>query len=297
MTDRPSERRTPGRAVDATAAADFDKEILSALPEPTRPAAAASYFAEDTFDALDVFRGLLLEHSRFETLLQGLCDQVVAAVPGADMAGVTLLHHNSENPATAACSDARVVDIDADQYNADEGPCLEASRTNRIVCVRVDEVAARWPTFASRVADIGVKSYLSAPLAVDSGHAGSLNIYSFDGSGFNDIDEVLVKMFVTSVEAAVWNSRHATEARNEVAGLRLAMKTRATIEQAKGILAVVRGFSPDAAFAALVEQSQRENTRVAVLAQRIVTAVAGRRRFGEPSKVRPTKSNDRRPTG
>ncbi|MEW1931953.1 GAF and ANTAR domain-containing protein [Rhodococcus sp. NPDC079359] len=269
MTDRKFENSTPK---EARAEADFDKEILAALSAPTRPPSAEGYFAEDTFEALDVFRGILLEHSRFEALLQGLCEQVVAAVPGAEMAGVTLLHHDSENPETAACSDARVVDIDIDQYNADEGPCLEAARTNRIVCVRVDEAAARWPTFAAAVSGLGVKSYLSAPLAVDSEHAGSLNIYSFDGDGFSDIDEVLVKMFVTAVEAAVWNSRHTEEAKQETAGLRDAMRTRATIEQAKGILIAVRGVSPDAAFAALAEQSQRENTRVAVLAARVVNS-------------------------
>jgi AmiR/NasT family two-component response regulator len=56
------------------------------------------------------------------------------------------------------------------------------------------------------------------------------------------------------------------------------MRTRATIEQAKGILIAVRGVSPDAAFAALSEQWQRENTRVAVLAARVVnSAVEGTR--------------------
>lgn len=235
-----------------------------------------TYFAEDTFEALDIFRGILLEHSRFETLLQGLCEQAVVAIPGADMAGVTLLHHDSENPATAACSDARVVDIDADQYRADEGPCLEAARHDRMVCLRVDEVATRWPTFAAAASDIGVQSYLSAPLAVDSEHAGSLNIYGFGAGGFNDIDEVVVKMFVTSVEAAVWNSRHAAEAKQEVVGLREAMATRATIEQAKGIIMAARRIGPDAAFAALVQQSQRENARVAVLAARVVDSVVGR---------------------
>lgn len=243
MTDRPSEHSTPN---GTSAASDFDEEILEALSAPTRPPSVESYFARDTFEALDIFRGILLEHSRFETLLQGLCEQAVAAVPGADMAGVTLLHHDSENPATAACSDARVVDVDTDQYDADEVPCLEAARTNRIVCVRIDEAAIRWPTFASAAEGIGVKSYLSAPLAVDSEHAGS--------------------------------SRHTEEAKRESAGLREAMRTRATIEQAKGILIAVRGISPDAAFAALAEQSQRENTRLAILAARVVdSAVEGTR--------------------
>ncbi|OZD63398.1 ANTAR domain-containing protein [Rhodococcus sp. 06-1460-1B] len=83
-------------------------------------------------------------------------------------------------------------------------------------------------------------------------------------------------MFVTSVEAAVWNSRHTAEAKQEVVGLRAAMATRATIEQAKGILMATQSMTPGAAFAALVQQSQRENTRVAVLAARMVDSVVGR---------------------
>lgn len=51
------------------------------------------------------------------------------------------------------------------------------------------------------------------------------------------------------------------------------MPTRATIEQAKGILMAVRVISPEAAFGALAEQSQHENTRISVLAARIVATV------------------------
>ena len=276
LTDSTSNGPKRSAATEATAAAAFDEEISAALPVRRRRYAGEDYFAEDTFDALDIFRGILLEHKRFDTLLQGLCEQVVAAIPWADMAGVTLLRHDSDNPATAACSDARVIDVDTDQYAADEGPCLEAARTNQIVSVRIDEVVTRWPTFASAAAAIGVKSYLSAPLAVDSGHAGSLNLYGFDCEGFSDVDEVLVKMFVTSVEAAVWNSRYAAEARTEAAGLREAMKTRGTIDQAKGILIAVRGISPEAAFAVLAEQSQRENVRVAELAARVVNSTVSK---------------------
>ncbi|MBY3989553.1 GAF and ANTAR domain-containing protein [Rhodococcus fascians] len=194
------------------------------------------------------------------------------------MVGVTLLHKRSKGPTTVACTDSRVVAIDSDQYRTDEGPGLEAARTDKIVCVRVDDVRSRWPEFASKAADVGVRSYLSAPLAVDSEHAGSLNLYGFGEHGFNDIDEVLVMMFVTAAQTAVHNSRLLSEALAEVEGLRTAMLTRSTIDQAKGILMAVRAISADAAFAALSEQSQRENTRVYDLAARMIeTGVDGDR--------------------
>jgi PAS domain-containing protein len=60
----------------------------------------------------------------------------------------------------------------------------------------------------------------------------------------------------------------------EVAGLRRAMRTRAIIEQAKGLLAGTLGCTPDEAFDHLVRSSQRENRRVADLAARIMGAAA-----------------------
>lgn len=268
--------------METAAATDFDSEVSAAMSIPIRaalpPTTPPRYYADNIVDSIEKFRVLLLSHSSVETLLQGLCERVATVVPGADMVGVTLLHKRSKGPTTVACTDSRVLAIESDQYHTNEGPGLEAARTDRIVCVRVDDAWARWPEFASKAAGVGVQSYLSAPLAVDSEHAGSLNLYSFDQHGFNDIDEVLVMMFVTAAQTAVWNSRLLAEALAEVEGLRTAMLTRSTIDQAKGILMAVRAISPDAAFAALLEQSQRENTRIKDLAARIVdTVVDGHR--------------------
>ncbi|MEH6796744.1 MAG: GAF and ANTAR domain-containing protein [Rhodococcus sp. (in: high G+C Gram-positive bacteria)] len=268
-----------GIALESAVATKFDAEVSAALSAPTRtllqPIVSPRYYPDSALESVETFRELLLSHSSIESLLQGLCERVAAVVPGTDMVGVTLLHNRSRGPATVACTDSRVVAIESDQYLTDEGPGLEAARTGRIVCVRVGDAWTRWPKFASEAADVGVRSYLSAPLAVDSEHAGSLNLYSFDEHGFNDIDEVLVMMFVTAAQTAVYNSRLLVEALSEVEGLRTAMLTRSTIDQAKGILMAVRAISPDAAFAALSEQSQRENTRIKDLAARLVDTVVG----------------------
>ncbi|GHG50741.1 hypothetical protein GCM10017567_86930 [Amycolatopsis bullii] len=52
--------------------------------------------------------------------------------------------------------------------------------------------------------------------------------------------------------------------------LRLALRTRGVIEQAKGILIGQRGCTPDEAFALLVELSQTTNTKLHVVAQTFV---------------------------
>lgn len=54
------------------------------------------------------------------------------------------------------------------------------------------------------------------------------------------------------------------------AGLQEAMKSRALIEQAKGMLMALHGISADRAFEVLVEQSQSRNIRVATIALEVV---------------------------
>jgi AmiR/NasT family two-component response regulator len=65
------------------------------------------------------------------------------------------------------------------------------------------------------------------------------------------------------------SGRYAELAR-EVAGLRRALETRATIEQAKGIVIAATGCDPDAAFDVLVRQSQHENRKLHAVAEDLV---------------------------
>ncbi|OLR94299.1 ANTAR domain-containing protein [Actinokineospora bangkokensis] len=64
--------------------------------------------------------------------------------------------------------------------------------------------------------------------------------------------------------------------RSELDGLRRALRTRATIEQAMGVLVVLRRCSPGEAFEALVRLSQQYNTKL----HRIAHLVVGM--FAEP---------------
>ena len=209
-------------------------------------------------------------------MLQSVCAQIVATIPTADMAGVTVLSARDKQPETVACTDERALDVDVDQYRANEGPCLESARTRQVVRVRIDDAALRWPEFAANVAGMGVASYLSVPLTTDEDQVGALNLYGFSDHGFSEIDEVLLQVFVAAVEGAIWNARRAEQWRTEVAGLQEAMKTRASIEQAKGMLMVLHGISAERAFEVLVEQSQSRNVRVTAIAAEVVETLTKR---------------------
>jgi transcriptional regulator with GAF, ATPase, and Fis domain len=150
---------------------------------------------------------------------------------------------------------------------------LEAARTQEVVRVRTRDAARRWPAFARNIAGMGVASYLSASLATDEDHVGALNLYSYSDHGFTEIDEVLLQVFVAAVECAIWNARRAEQWRCEVEGLREAMKSRARIEQAKGMLMAVHAIGEEKAFEMLVEQSQQRNVRLATVADELVATL------------------------
>lgn len=220
---------------------------------------------------LNAFRTLVLspQQQPFTSLLQHLCIQIVEQIQVADMAGVVLVDPDALEPTTAACTDPKVIDVDLDQYRAGHGPYFEAVQRRTAVRARGTDTDAirRWPTFIARSTAMGIGSYLSAPLSIDDRHVGALNVYSHSQDGFDDFDEKFVTVFVTAAESAIWNARRVAQAHAQLDELQQAIQSRGVIEQAKGMIMADRGISSDAAFAVLVEQSQRQNVKLTVVAQ------------------------------
>ena len=67
------------------------------------------------------------------------------------------------------------------------------------------------------------------------------------------------------------------ELQRELAGLREAMNSRATIEQAKGIVMARERCNADEAFEILVKASQREHVKLRDLAQQLVMSADQKR--------------------
>lgn len=226
---------------------------------------------DDVLVALESLSATLDDGGELETALGVVCRHLTAVVPGADMASVTLVRDGSAH--TAASTDDMVVEIDADQYAAGEGPCLHAASTGEVVRVDVADACERWPRFARGALAAGVASYLSAPLVVDSTHAGALNLYGLSAHGFRDVDGTVLELYVVAAETALRATSRYLTAREHAAQLTKALDSRAVIDQAKGIIMAARRIDAAEAFAVLVEQSQRENVKVRDLAERFVATV------------------------
>jgi GAF domain-containing protein len=211
---------------------------------------------------------LLAEEEELGRVLQRSVDQLTNAVPGADMASVTVLR--GEAGQTVAASSKDVWAIDQDQYAAGDGPCLQAARSGKVVRIGVAEALSRWPEFARTSRTAGVESYLSHPLFLGEDFVGSLNLYSGRRHGFADFDVALLELYVVAACAAIANARRYSQARDVVGQLTQALDSRAAIDQATGIVMARSGISAERAFAALVRQSQNTNVKLRTIAAELV---------------------------
>jgi GAF domain-containing protein len=223
---------------------------------------------DEVTGALDGLSKVLDEEEDLSVILQRLCHQVISAIPGADMASVTLLRNDS--PLTAATTNEQAGAVDDAQYKAGEGPCLQAAKTGQVQRVSVSEAHGRWPAFTQAAAKLGVASYLSAPLYIDTEYNGSLNLYGGQPHGFHKLEAALLELYTTAAEAALRNARRYLQSREQVGHLREALTSRAVIDQAKGVIMGARRVTADEAFTLLVEKSQRDNVKLRDLATRFV---------------------------
>jgi len=245
------------------------------LPEGTPSSTAA-------LEALTAEIGGVLDSlEQVSDYLERVVHAVRRHVAGCDEVGVTILH--GDRPSTAAYTTVQTLEIDAVQYALNDGPCLDAARHRREN--RVDDLLAddgRWPEFSAMCREDGVRSLFALPLVSGAECVGAINLYGWAPHAFDDFDASLVRVAASRCADAVV-AVSALEGVRRLAGqLEQAMASRAVIEQAKGVIMALRGVPEHEAFEVLRKTSQDRNTKVRIVAQRIVTGVV-ERDGGEPA--------------
>ncbi|HUR17943.1 MAG TPA: GAF and ANTAR domain-containing protein [Acidimicrobiales bacterium] len=208
-----------------------------------------------------------------ETLLR-VAELSQQAVPGADFAGITMLVEG--RPRTGIFTDEASPDLDATQYETGVGPCLDAFRHQTIYRIDSTEKDTTWPAFSEAASARGVKSTLSLPLVANHEGVGALNLYSRFEGAFSDEDEEVGMQFANQAGIVLANAQAYWDAHQLSQDLNEAMKSRAVIEQAKGIL-MAQGRNADEAFQILVRASQRENIKLREVAAGLVNQAEHRR--------------------
>jgi GAF domain-containing protein len=206
-----------------------------------------------------------------EDVLSEITAIATPGIPGAEATSITLVR--GDRAFTAAYDGEMALAADELQYQEDAGPCVDAGRGG--VVLRVDDMRTetRWPRYVTRVVDTGVRSSLSVPLPYQDTTVGALNIYSSQPRAFASPESLDAGLQVAeAVAVAVVNADAHAQLTEHARNMRLAMDSRAVIEQAKGVLMAQRHVDSDQAFEILREASQRYNRKLRDISLGIVAS-------------------------
>jgi len=219
---------------------------------------------------------VVLVDRTLDDVLADITRIAAAGIPGAEATSITLLRN--DKAFTAAYHGDMALAADELQYEKGYGPCMDAGRGG--VLLRIDDMATetRWPDYVARVqAETGVRSSLSVPLPYQGNSIGALNNYSTKPAAFASPASLEAGLEVAEVVAvAVANADAHWQLGEQARNMRIAMDSRAVIEQAKGVLMAQRRVDAEQAFEILREASQRYNRKLRDIAQGIVDGTQSR---------------------
>jgi GAF domain-containing protein len=232
--------------------------------------------AADPLDPTGTLGELSLILTSARTLAVVLEDIVALAktrIPGADEVSMTMIEDG--RPSTVASTGHLAIEMDERQYASGWGPCLDAAHAGQMLAVEDMSTETRWPEFRDRGQELGLGSSLSTPLPVQQHLSGALNAYAGRPRSFDSASRQLAQSFAGHAALALAQAYRFTRATDQAESLLEAMRSRAVIEQAKGILMAARKLDADQAFDVLVRGSQAGHVKLRQLAVEIVTQASG----------------------
>ena len=222
---------------------------------------------------------VVLADRRLDDVLGEVTGIAARSIPGAESTSITLVR--GDKAFTAAHTGEMALAADELQYERGYGPCMDAGRAG--VVLRIDDMRTeqRWREYTARVLEVGVRSSLSMPLPYQGSSIGALNIYSTEPAAFASQDsEEAATTVAEAVAVAVANADAHDRLAEHAQNMRLAMESRAVIEQAKGVLMGREGISADVAYQRMRSAARSSRRPVAEVAQIVVDGGA----WGLPRK-------------
>jgi GAF domain-containing protein len=156
------------------------------------------------------------------------------------------------------------------QLQNDEGPCLECYRTGLPTADADLDVASRWPLFAPEAVRAGFRTVHALPMRLRERTVGSLNLFHTRAGGLWESDAQVAQALVDVATIGLIQVHLGRREELLVEQLQTALDVRVVIEQAKGVLAQVRGTSPGHAFSVLRGYAREHDLRLTALAFAVV---------------------------
>lgn len=178
-----------------------------------------------------------------------------------DAAGLLLADPAESRPVlrlvASSTEHARVLDLF--QLQDEEGPSLECYRTGEVVSV--SDIRQRWPRFAAAAGELGFAEVHAVPMRLRDQTLGSLSLFRVE-SVLATTDLRLARALADVATIGLLQERTLRRHETLSEQLQIALDSRVSIEQAKGILAEGLGLEMEQAFAMLRGYGRRHGRRL-----------------------------------
>jgi len=221
------------------------------------------------FDFLDASRRLseALAPGDLDMTLERITAAAVEVLPDVAYASITVKHADGRLETFAATAPV-IIDLDAAQYELQEGPCYEAATD--AVHVTTPHMAddVRFPEYAPMAVALGIEAQAGIRLFDAPISNGALNLYSTRAGAFEDLT-ILGQLFAHHAAVALAYARQIDE-------LQEAVQTRQLIGQAVGVTMERFDLTDARAFGFLSRLSQDNNVKLRVVAQQLLDETKSR---------------------
>lgn len=202
-------------------------------------------------------------------LLQSLVDRSIGLFD-ASAAGI-VLGNASDGYDVVASTSERSQFVGLMQLRAEEGPCVEAITSARVVSVGSPrEIQERWPAFAEMSEGLGFVAVHAIPLRLRDETIGSLNLFRDREGGLNDADAVAAQALADVATISILHERVVSDLSVTKQQLQRALDSRVLIEQAKGFVAHTHDLDMEAAYRLIRHHARTTQTKIAEVARTIV---------------------------
>ena len=228
----------------------------------------------------------LLRIRTVETFLEAVVERAAQHIaPGAVCTFTLMLQ---ERFITVASSDERGSMADEAEYDADDGPCVEAVREGVASVVLDLRTETRWPEWAATARKLGFLSAAAVPADTGGGAQLALNLYGRTPGAFGEVEMRRSFAYVDEAARILRLCLTLAQQADLAEHLSRAMAARASVERAIGVLMAQRQVSADEAYAILRAGSQHDGRELHEVAAVVIESVTGQSASVSPQLVQPT---------
>jgi GAF domain-containing protein len=188
-----------------------------------------------------------------------------------DAAAILLINTDRVLEVVASSNEASRL-MEVFQVESHSGPCVEAVQTGeRVSIVDPAELRRRWPAFGSAVAEGGYSAVYALPMRLRNEKIGALNLFNSGKAPLSEFDNRLAQALADVATIGILQQRTLTRASTLAEQLQLALNTRISVEQAKGVIAEYGGVDMGAAFEALRSFARNNHLKLSSVSQALIS--------------------------